>query len=368
MTETLITNLSRLHNLFVIARHSTFTYKGKPVDVRRVGQDLGVRYVLEGSVQRTGERMRVTAQLVEAPTGRQLWAERYDRPLADLLDIQDELTQRIVTGLDVTLLAGEQAQTWRRTTRNVHAYDLFLQGQAYFNRFTREDLARAQGLFQQSLDLDPTFTMAMVYLGWTHINQGQYGGSPDPRESYLKALALGRQAAALDPSLGDAYQLQAGARLVMEEHAEAVAAEEKALALSPNQADIVVFNGFLLALNGRAEKGVALVQRAWRLNPFPPDWYFDMLGTSLLFVNRVAEALPVFRQCVERMPDMLFCHCRLTVAYVWAGQVAQATAQAREVVRLTPKSTAEDNVCVRQTGDREQRARAIEALRRAGLQ
>jgi adenylate cyclase len=367
MTETLITDLSRLNNLFVIARNSTFTYKGKPVDVRRVGHELGVRYVLEGSVQRTGARVRVNAQLVEAPTGHHLWAERYDRPLADLFDLQDELTQRIVTALDVTLLKGEQAQTWRKTTRNVHAYDLFLQGQAHYYRYTREDLARAQGLFQQSLDLDPTFTMGMVYLGWTHVIQGIVGYSPDRQESLLKALALGRQAAALDPSLGPVYKLLSGVLLSQEEHAEALAAVEKGLALSPNDADILAFNGFMLAVTGRAEEGLALVQRALRRNPFPPDWYLDMLGTSLLFANRVAEALPVFRQCVERVPDHIDCHCRLTVAYTWAGKLAQATAQAREVVRINPKSTAEDNICVRNMGVPEQRARAVEALRRAGL-
>jgi adenylate cyclase len=367
MTETLITDLSRLNNLFVIARNSTFTYKGKPVDVRRVGHDLGVRYVLEGSVQRSGERVRVNAQLVEAPTGRHLWAERYDRPLADLFDIQDELTQRVVTALDVTLLAGEQALTWRKTTRNVHAYGLFLQGQVTYYRFTREDNARAQGLFQQSLDLDPSFTMGIVYLGWTHHVQGYSGWSPDPQESYLKALALGRQAAALDPSLGPVYKLLSGVLLVLGEHAEAVAAAEKALALSPNDADILSFSGAILALHGRAEEGVALAQRALRRNPFPPAWYFSCLGASLLFANRVAEALPVLRQCVERLPDFVDCRCGLTMAYVKAGKLAQATAQAREFVRINPKSTAEDNVCVRAIGVPEQRARAVEALRRAGL-
>ena len=128
MTETLITDLSRLNNLFVIARNSTFTYKGKAVDVRQVGRELGVRYVLEGSVQRTSGRLRVNAQLIDAQTGRHLWAERYDRKLDDVFDIQDDITQRIVTELQVTLLAGEQARAWRKTTRNRQAYELFLKG------------------------------------------------------------------------------------------------------------------------------------------------------------------------------------------------------------------------------------------------
>jgi tetratricopeptide (TPR) repeat protein len=145
-----------------------------------------------------------------------------------------------------------------------------------------------------------------------------------------------------------------------------VAAAEKALALSPNDADILAHSGFVLVVHGRAEEGLALVQRAFRRNPFPPDWYLGDLGISLLFTNRVKEALPVLRQCIERLPDFVYCHYALTVAYVEAGKLAQATAQAREAMRLTPKSTAEDNAWVRYLGDRE-RARVVEALRRAGL-
>jgi adenylate cyclase len=367
MTETLITDLSRLNNLFIIARNSTFTYKGKPVDVRRVGQELGVRYVLEGSVQRTGERLRVNAQLVEASTGRHLWAERYDRKPADLFAIQDDLTQQIVTALDVTLLEGEQARTWRGATRNAQAYDLFLRGRVPFYRFTREDMARAQALFQQSLDLDPDFTMGMLYLGWTHFNQANAGWSRDPKESYEKAQALGRRAADIDPSLGDAYKLLSGVLLVLDKHSEAVAAAEKALALSPSQADILAWSGFVLALNGRGEEGVPLVQRAFRRNPFAPDWYFDVLGESLVLSHRVEEALPVLQKCVERLPDLWVCHLNLAVAYVESGKLEEATAEAREVSRLNPKVTAEDNPWVRAIGVPDERSRVVEALRRAGL-
>lgn len=367
MTETLITDLSRLNNLFVIARNSTFTYKGKPVDVRRVGEELGVRYVLEGSLQRIGTRLRVNAQLIEAQTGRHLWAERYDRTLADIFDIQDDLAQRIVTELDVKLLKGEQARTWRKSTRNPQAYDLFLTGQHHYKRFNREDMAIAQALFQESLDLDPKFSMGMVYLGWTHAIQGRSGWSPDPEDSYFKALALGREAAEADPTLADAANLLSGVLLWRGNHAEAVAAADKALALNPNQADILGWCGFVLAVNGRAEEAASLVQRALRRNPFPPDWYFNALGASLLFSYRVEEALSAYRKCVDRLPDLLPGQLGLTVAYVVAGKPEQATAQVRQALRINPKITAEDNSWVRGIGGLEERASAIEALRQAGL-
>ena len=221
MTETLITDLSRLDNLFVIARNSTFTYKGKPVDVRRVGQELGVRYVLEGSVQRTGERLRVNAQLVDAQTGRHLWAERYDRKLADVFEIQDDITQHIVTELDVKLLQGEQARAWRKTTRNREAYDLFLRGRAHLDRYTREDMAKAQALFQQALDLDPKFTMAMVDLGWTDFSQGDAGWSPDSESPTSRPLRSGERRSRSTRSWAR-LRLIAVDLLTLEKHSEAI--------------------------------------------------------------------------------------------------------------------------------------------------
>ena len=367
MTETLITDLSRLNKLFVIARNSTFTYKGKPVDVRRVGQELGVRYVLEGSVQRTSERLRVNVQLIDAQTGRHLWAERYDRKLADIFNIQDNITQRIMTELDVKLLQGEQARAWRKATRNRQAYELYLKGREHHERFTREDVARAQAIFQQALDLDPKFTMAMVWLGWTHYIQGDSGWSSDPKDSYLKAVALARRAIAVDPFLGDTYAGLTNWLSTMEKYPEAIAAAERAIALSPNQADILVLSGWTFASNGRANEAITLMERAIRLNPFPPNWYFGGLGDSLLLANRVEEALPFQRKCVEQAPDFLWCQLGLTATYTEAGNLEQATAQAKEALRINPKITAEDNTYVRSIGNPKDRARITIALRKAGL-
>jgi adenylate cyclase len=367
MTETLITDLSTLDRLFVIARSSTFAYKGKPADVRRVGRELGVRYVLEGSVQRTSERLRVNAQLVEAASARHLWAERYDRKLDDLFEIQDDIVQKIVTELDVKLRAGEQARVWRKSTGNREAYDLLMRGVAFSEKYTQENAARARELFQQALDLDPKFAVALVKLGWVYCNEGDAGWNRDPKESYVKAVELGRKAIAIDPSLGQAYALIANSLSSLEKHAEALDAAEKAVALSPNEADVLVLAGWVFALNGRAQVAVSLVERAIRLNPVTPYWYFGALGDSLLFANRVDEALPAQRKCVESAPEFVWCDLGLTVTYAEARKMQEATDQVTVILRIDPKITAEDNVYVRSLSTPKDRARAASALRRAGL-
>lgn len=367
LTETLITDLSRLEKLFVIARNSTFTYKGKPVDVRRVGKELGVRYVLEGSVQRTGDRLRLNAQLVEAQTGRHVWADRYDRQFADLFDVQDDLTQHIVTELDVTLLAGEQARAWRKTTRNPQAYELFLKGRESHEKFTKEDEAKAQALLEQAVALDPKFAAGLVWLGWTHYNQGDSGWSSDPIESYGKAVELAQRAIAVDPSLGDAYALLTSCMSSLAKYPQAIAAAEKAIALSPSRADNLVLGAWTFALNGRATEAIPLVERALRLNPLPPDWYFGSLGDSLLFANRVEEAVAANRKCVDRLPDFLWCRLGLVASYMAAERREEAAVQAREAVRINSKVSAEDNAYVHSLGIPETRTGIVMALRKTGL-
>jgi tetratricopeptide (TPR) repeat protein len=196
------------------------------------------------------------------------------------------------------MLAGEQARVWRKTTRNRQAYELYLKGREHHERFTREDMARAQALHEQALELDPKFTMAMVWSGWAHFQQGDSGWSSNPRESDLKAVALGQQAAAIDPSLGDAYVMFGAVLLTLARHSEGMAATDKSLALSPNQADVLAVGGWNIAANGRAAEAVPLVQRAFRLNPIPPDWYYGGLADSLLFANRADEALPLHAWCL----------------------------------------------------------------------
>ena len=367
MIETLTTDLSRLNNLFVVARNSSFTYKGKPVDVRQVGRELGVRYVLEGSVQRTHQRLRINAQLIDAQSGHHLWAERYDRTVDDIFEIQDEITQHIMTELQVALLQGEQARAWRKTTRNREAYDFYLKGRDYHARYTQADMSHAQDLFQQALKIDQKFTMAMVFLGWTHNQQGDSGWSPDASESYRKAVDLGRKAIAIDPALGDAYVMMANNLALLDRHAEAVAAAETAVLVSPNHADTLILAAWALAPNGRAKEAAQFAQHAFRLNPYPPEWYDGALADSLLFSNRVEEALKHHQRCVEKLPDFMFCRLGLVASYALSGRIKEATVHATEALRINPKITASDNTFTKVIGDPDDRARVENSLRLAGL-
>ena len=205
-TDTLITDLAQLRQLVVIARNSTFTYKGKAVDVRQVGQELGVRYILEGSVQRAEGRVRINTQLVDAGTGKHLWATRFDRPFDDIFAVQDTITRKIVAALDVELVEGEQARVWRRTTESPEAYDVFLQGREHALRFTKQDTASARALYTQALTLAPKFAAAMSELGWTYlVDADLWGVSPD--ESWEKMRGAAESAIALDDTLGEGYSV-----------------------------------------------------------------------------------------------------------------------------------------------------------------
>jgi adenylate cyclase len=367
LTDTLITDLSKLRHLFVIARNSSFTYKGKAADARQVGRELGVRYLLEGSVQRTAERVRINAQLIEAETGHHLWAERYDRGRADIFAIQDDITDKILTELRVKLLAGEQVRSWRRSTRSREAYELWAQGWSLQGSHTREGVAKGKELAEKALEIDPKFTMAMVSIGWAHNTAGDAGWTDDATESYRQAVAWGRRAIALDDSLGDAHALVANVLLTLEQHREALAEAEKALAVSPNDANVLALSAYVLAYSRRAEEAYVLMRRAMRLDPYPPPWYYGGLGDSLLFAKRVEEATPAHRQCVELIPDFIWCQLGLTVDYVLVGKTDAASAQAKEALKINPKITAADNTYVRAIADPAQRAEIVAALRRAGL-
>jgi adenylate cyclase len=232
LTETLITDLSKLRNLYVIARTSSSAYKGKAVDLREVGKELGARYVLEGSVQRTSDRLRINVQLIDASSGRHMWAERYDRHVSDVFDVQDEITHRIVTELEVKLLHGEEARVWRKSTRNREAYDLYLRAREIHDRFTEADVAHAQDLYQKALELDPKFTMAMIWLGWTYFIQGDSGWTKDPTKSYHLAEHWAREAIKVDPALGEAYTALCSYLQTLERHEEAIQACETAAQLN----------------------------------------------------------------------------------------------------------------------------------------
>ena len=337
MTETIITDLAQLSDLLVIASNSVFSYKGKPVDVRRVSRELGVRHVLEGSVQKTGDRVRITAQLIEAASGNHVWAGRWDRPMQDLFAVQNEITRNIVDELNVKLVMGEQLRVWRRTAHNPEAYDYVLRCIEAFLKYTQADNTRSRELCSKALELDPEYAMAMVWIGWSHSMEGDFGWSKSQSESYEQAIAWARRAIAQDPSLGDAYTLLGDNLKDSGKDIDGGMAEmEKAVTLNPNSAASLLTLGWHETFVGRAKEGLENIKKAIRLNPFPPAWYSAALGDGYAWTGRYEEAIPVYKEALRRVPYMIWSEIGLTIALSQLGRLDEARAQAEELRRAYP--------------------------------
>ncbi len=340
ITEDLITGLSKLSGLFVIARNSTFVYKGKAVKPAQVSRELGVRYVLEGSVRKAGHRVRITAQLIDAATGYHLWAERYDRDLKDVFALQDEVTQKIVGALAVKLTAPEQGQLRRTPTANLEAYDYVLRGMEYYRRTTKEGNAEAQKMFMRALDLDPEYAAAYVALGWAHLQVWTLQWSQNP-QTLQRAFELAQQAVARDDSLALAHKLLSHVYLWKKQHERAIAEAERAVALGPNDADGYETLAEVLAWSGRAEEAIGFIKKAMRLNPQYPFFYLWTLGHAYYLTGRTQEAIDTLGKLVERNANFVPAHAFLAVLYGEMGLEKEARAEGEKASRLSPRASVE---------------------------
>jgi adenylate cyclase len=335
VTEDLITGLSKVSGLFVIARNSAFTYKGKPVKVGDVGRDLGVRYVLEGSVQRAGSRVRITAQLVDATTGYHIWAERYDREVRDVFALQDEVTQQIIRALAVKLTAAEQGQLGRAPTGNADAYDLVLRGQEERRRTTREANVEARRLLVKAMDLDPQYARAYMELSWAHLQSWQFGWSTDPG-SLERARELAERAIALDDTLVAGHSLLGQIYLWKKDHDRAIAEAERAVALAPNNADAYETLAEVLGWAGRPEDSIRFIRQAMRLNPHYPFFYLWTLGHSSYLSRRNADAIDAFNRLKQQNPNFIAAHAYLAVLLAEMGREKQARDAWAKASQLSP--------------------------------
>jgi len=367
ITEDIITDLSKLPNLFVIARNSTFTYKGKPVKVQRVAEELGVRYVLEGSFRKAGQRVRITAQLVDATTGRHLWAERYDRELKDIFALQDEITQKIVTAMEVKLTEGEEARITRRQTNNPEAYQLFLRGRELFRRQTKADTAQARPLLQKAVSLDPNFASGWAMLGATHMLSGRLGWSGDRARDFARAEELAQKALAIDDSNADAYRLLGALSLDKRQYEKAIAYGEKSVALEPNHAFNTALLGLTLLYSGRPGEGLVLVKRAMRLSPYYPPHFLRFLGLAYRSMGKYDEAIAVLKRARARGPSSPFVYILLAMTYAEAGRQEEARAAAKELLKRFPKFSVKRAARAILFKDPAEQERLRDALRKAGL-
>jgi adenylate cyclase len=364
IVEGIITALSRVPKLFVIASNSTFSYKGKAVKIHEVSEEMGVRYVLEGSVAKSGKTVRINAQLIDALTGHHLWAQYYDRNLSDIFAVQDEIIKKIITAMQVELTEGEQIQASAKGTDNLEAYLKHLQALYKISKFDIENNASAKQLAEEAIALDPHYAMAYRDLALAHRMDVWLGTSKSRKQSMATCDDLLEKATQLDPTYADAYSSIAFSLSMAGKHEKAVATAEYAVELNPNSANAHAILGNTLRFSGRSADAIPEYKKAIRLNPIPPAYYLFGLGHAYCLTGQYKEAIRRCEKAILVEPDSYLPHLTMTVVYSMAGKDKEARAAAAEVLRTNPKYSVSKH---------EKRATIVgkeeyfKALRKAGL-
>ena len=332
ITEDIITELSRLPALLVIARNSTFTYKGKATKVQDVCRDLRVRYVLEGSVRKAGQRVRVTAQLIDGSSGGHVWAERYDRDLADIFAVQDDVTTQIVRALEVQLTDVERGPSSRGNPEVLEAYDCVLRAREQYRLFTREGNAAARELYERAMMLAPNYAEGYAGAAETHV-QDWFSGTSDRLDD---AYALAQTAKRLNPSLPLVYEALSTVHQFSRQHDEALAAARRWVEVEPGDAEAHANLAGVLIFAGEPEQVEGLIVKAMRLNPFYPFYYPLYVGLAQFAMHHFADAVQSIKRSVSRNPHALPPYFFLMAAYGQLGEDALAHAALVEARRINP--------------------------------
>jgi len=369
LTEDLITDLSHIAGLTVIARTSSFAYKGQSKDIRQIGKELGARYVLEGSVRRADERVRVNAQLTSVSTGQHVWAERFDQPIVNLFDLQDKFRRKIIRALQIKLSAREEQRLAHRDTTSTEAYDLYLRARKEESFFTRQYNASSRQLLEQAIKIDPTFAAAYARLAQNLSLAAENGWSDDPSKLATEALALAKKAVEIDGespyarwSLGRIYS-----RAPIRDLESAIEQVSKANALDPNYADGQAFLASLMTAAGRSERALGLLEKAMRINPHFPFWYLFELGRAQYFLTRFEAAEANFKKASERNPAVFWPRRWLIATYGQLGQQNKADWEILELEALGQKFTVESAKRETAIRDADYVKLFLSGLRKAGV-
>ena len=369
--EDIITELTRFSDLFVVARNSSFQYRGGAIDVRQVGQELGVRYVLEGSIRHDGSRLRITAQLNDAATRVHRWAERYDRKLDDLFALQDEIARTIASVLSIQINRAEADRALLKPPTTWEAHDYFLRGNAaltrFLSRFTLDDLDDARALLQRSIDLDPSYARAYAVLASSHIDAYLTGVNDEylTQAALDRAFALARTAVEIEPGLPLAHAHLADVHLFRREYDDALATWGRVFELNPNFTDFRY--GRALNFAGKFGDGLAAIKRHLRLDPFAPLGARIHLGIAYLAQKNYAEALASFREVVTRAPELRRARMLLASTYALMGHMNEAREQITELLRIDPTCTVAKVARFRTFRDPKDGAHMLQGLLQAGL-
>ena len=364
ITDSLRITLAKIPELFVIARHSSATFKGKSISVQQVAQDLGVRYVLEGSVQWAGNRVRINTQLIDAVSGHHLWAEDYDREFNDIFDLQDSIVQQIMLELEVKLTDGEMAHVMRRSTNNPEAYQYVLQGNVLLEHFAEVETAQARLLFEKAVALDPEYASGWIFLGHALALQQRHGWHKGITNENINAIT--QKALALDPANPELYILLGANQ--MDHHsnlAKAIELTKKAVELNPNYADALAVLGIRLMYAGQAKEALAKINKAMRLSPYYPGWYLWGMGESHRQLKQYDQAIAALEKWRDRNPRGT--HITLAYTYAEAGQLEKARTVVAEILKNTPDYTITQMAQFRHFWKPDVLASTLEFAREAGL-
>jgi adenylate cyclase len=371
MTDQIITSLSLIPRLFVIARNSTFVYKGKAVKVQQVAEEMGVRYVLEGSIQKSGDRVRILVQLIDAIKGIHLWSERYDRDLKDLFALQDGITKQVMTALQVKLTEGEYASGVAGTTSNLKALECFWRSEECHFRSSKEDNAAARQWAEKAIELDPNFAGAWAMLGYTHYFDVNFGWGTAPLQSLKTAEECAQKALSINDSTAKAQALMGGIRWAQGRYDEAIRYDEKAVAINPNDPTMMFILAVTMHRAGRFDESIALIKTAMRICPYYPVPYLRFLALSYLLTERYQEAIEACEVMLDRSRkgefNPFFARLHLAEAYAGLGQIDKAKAQAEEVLKMKPNFSMESERILTTYKDPAHKERHFALLRKAGL-
>ncbi|NGO54625.1 adenylate/guanylate cyclase domain-containing protein [Allomesorhizobium camelthorni] len=367
ISEDIITALSKLPQLFVIARNSSFTFKDKNVHVQEVGRNLGVRFVLEGSVRKSGNRVRITAQLIDAASGGHLWAERFDRDLTDIFAVQDDVTQQIVDALAINLTEGDRQRLAPEHTGNVEAYDYFLRGRELWHRLTKETNIAARGLLQRAIELDPNFASAHAFLALTHGLDYLNGWSPSPPTSREQAEELATRAVALDDRDPWAHWALSIVELYSRRHDAAISEAQRAIILNPNFAEGHVSLGEALYYSAKADEALKYFDRAKVLNPYFPDVLLHFQALASFQLGRYEQAVGLLKERLIRNPVTDVSRALLASSYGHLGRFDEARAAWQEVLQVNPDYSLEYRRKVLPYKNPEDFELVVDGLRKAGL-
>ena len=368
ITEDITTTLSIISEMFVIARSSALTYKGKPVKVQTVAEELGVRYVLLGSVQSEGGRVRVSAQLVDALQGNQEWAQRYDREVEDIFALQDEITLEIITALQVEMTEGEQDRmSLVHGTDNLTAWTLAGQALQHLRHLNKNDNIKARALYRKASKTDPDYPGAWDGLAWTHLLDARFGWGSSRKTSLQRAAELAQKTLSLDDTRPRSFGLLGQVALAQGDHDQAVALGQEAITLNPNGADVTALLGLTLTYTGGAERAIALLRHAMRLSPYYPDWYRWSLGRAYRLAERYDEAIPALTARLGSSPEALAPRVELVAAYSQMSRIDKARATALEVRQIDREFSARAWTQNPPYADPAVASKDLNALLRAGL-